>query len=172
MSPTEFNDYFPYVDNIYKLKKRNSSPRSNTITTYYECRFYGNATHTEKRQEVDSAGENAQVHKHRRHKSRRDANQCDIKMKVVHHSDDSGQAISYTIYRISGTQHLHPLDRSDQIKRNSKVRDALRQEAEKLYAPSTILKVASNERSLNGREVLQQIGGSRVRPKERFQTFS
>ncbi|KAK9342726.1 hypothetical protein V1522DRAFT_424791 [Lipomyces starkeyi] len=46
MSPKEFDDYFHYVDNVYRFKRRNTSARLNTSTFYYECRFYGEPTHT------------------------------------------------------------------------------------------------------------------------------
>ncbi|KAK9355091.1 hypothetical protein V1523DRAFT_424507 [Lipomyces doorenjongii] len=162
MSPKEFDDYFHYVDNVYKFKRRNTSTRLNTGTFYYECRLYGEPTHTR----MDHGnGEYEQVNKKRRHTPRRDADQCNVKMKVVRRRDENGQVISYSITKTDVTHHTHDLDRSDQIKRNSGVRDALRQEAEKLYSPSAILRIASNERSLNGREILKQIGGSHVRPQ-------
>ncbi|KAK9364563.1 hypothetical protein V1509DRAFT_516789 [Lipomyces kononenkoae] len=103
----------------------------NTTTFYYECRFYGKPTHTEKVQ-IEEVDENGPVQKKRRHASRRNSDQCDIKMKVVEQCDGNGQALSYTLSRTNGSHHLHDLDRSDQIKRNSEVRDALRKEAAKL----------------------------------------
>jgi hypothetical protein len=63
-------------------------------------------------------------------------------------------------------QHSHDLERSDQIKRNEFVRKHFSAEAQKLYRPSEIINAASDTRSLEGRQVLKQIGGNFIRTQE------
>ncbi|KAK9359194.1 hypothetical protein V1504DRAFT_435030 [Lipomyces starkeyi] len=140
LTAVQDNTYFPFVNNVYRRKKTGAINENNVRTEYYDCLFFGEASHD----------------KHDRERRRAEALEAHPNLATARRN--SGQCS----FRLTGRD----LYRSDQHKRNAFVREHLSAEAKKLYRPSEIINSASETRSLMGRQALKRIGEYYVRNQE------
>ncbi|KAK9242116.1 hypothetical protein V1506DRAFT_572398 [Lipomyces tetrasporus] len=160
-----FKKYYPFADNIYKRAKSGPLNQNYVKAEYYECRLFGKASHDKKNRERRlEAARAGNLNVLGRHTPRREERQCPFRLIIRVTCDVNEVPLSYR-FEPKG-HHSHDLERSDQIKRNEFVRKHSSTEAQKLYRPSEIIKAASETRSLEGRQVLKQIGGNFIRTQE------
>jgi 2,5-diamino-6-(ribosylamino)-4(3H)-pyrimidinone 5'-phosphate reductase len=132
LSPSDFEEYFPYVDNVWR-KCRTGEPQKdkNTLTEWYWCRLRKSSNYKPHVPKPTPEGKKG------RKKRVREELTCGMSMKVIH---QDGVVKSCTIIRgvSAGMKHTHNLDYMDQLKRNAGIMEVARKEAVRGFLPASI----------------------------------
>ena len=147
-SPSRFNTYFPWVDNVYSHRSTQVYQRKRCLTHYYDCRMKGRPSGTPKSDDPN---------KKKRKRTARERDLCDVKIKITEYPagsaadlrDGDGAALDgrvlqealarlrdgplRVIRRINNSganggldgnpaMHKHDLRKSDEIKKSGPVR--------------------------------------------------
>lgn len=132
LSDTEFETYFPFVDNIWRKNRLPDAQRDNEGTSeIYCCRLKptGQVKTPTPRPVVEG--------KQQRRKRKREDKTCFMTMKVTY---VDGPIRKIKISKIDGSdsKHSHDLDYLDNNKRNSAIMDVARREAHRGFLPGSI----------------------------------
>ncbi|KAL9604402.1 MAG: hypothetical protein Q9219_000590 [cf. Caloplaca sp. 3 TL-2023] len=138
----EFDNYWPYVDNVWVRQHRAGTDRTGRYRTdYYACRLQ-RPTYTPKAADKPRP-EGAPTRK----KQIREGGKCHMKLKVVRYE---GGYQGVTITQLGDkTEHLHDLDTMDKIKRSTVLMEIARSEVMNGYMPASVYTVmGENEANL------------------------
>ncbi|OIW34973.1 hypothetical protein CONLIGDRAFT_567755 [Coniochaeta ligniaria NRRL 30616] len=148
MTNTEFETYFPHIDNVYSHRSTQRYKRKSFVSSYWDCRLKGRPPGTPK---------STDPNKKKRKRQGRGLDLCDVKIKIVEYGAPSATASStedlpeevlsvfggdrehggkvWTVQRVCGfgpverkgagiapASHKHGLEKSDEIKKNSVLR--------------------------------------------------
>ena len=133
LSITDWNTYFPWVDNFWVRNK--PAPKhmtaDGTRTAYYWCRFHSKKDHEPKRSGTS-----------KRNRSSRDAIGCEMKLKAVFHGEDFVEVFRHGDCR----EHIHTMEEADRNKKHSAIRQLAAQETTHGYKTS---EVSANLRAIH-----------------------
>ncbi|KAF8451341.1 hypothetical protein BGX38DRAFT_1269591 [Terfezia claveryi] len=153
--PQIFDEIWPYVDSVYsKLQQELLQAYGTVRVQKYECRL----RKSRKSSVAQVADTDGKVIK-RRQSSIRNANLCNVRIKVLHLVD--GTAV--TIERLDEHTHTHDIEESFQIKKPSILVGYIKSEAAKNYSASQIYHSAGTH---EGAERLKELGGSSLKTKD------
>ncbi|KAJ9654876.1 hypothetical protein H2198_006149 [Neophaeococcomyces mojaviensis] len=132
MSDTDFEQYFPFVDNVWRKSRAGETQKDHDgITEIYCCRLKpsGQAKTPTSKPHVEG--------KQQRRKRKREEKTCSMAMKVTFIESPSKRV---RITRAVGPdeKHTHDLDYMDANKRNSAIMDVARREAHRAFLPGSI----------------------------------
>lgn len=147
LSVEDFEQYWPYVDNVW-VRQHKAGPKESkkNVTDYYACRLQ-RPTYTPK--DIDKPKPEGRP---TRKKHIREGGKCQMKIKTIRWN---GGYSSYTITQVGDpTEHAHDLDHMDKIKRNTVLMDMARSEVMKGYMPPSVHTVMCEDT-----EKLLQAGG-------------
>ena len=134
LSFADFNTYYPFVDNVYTtLRSAPSVHGDRSKIDYYPCRI----RQSQQPDKSDVHSPHPDPNRHTRAKRQRIEETCPMILKVT---TTLGGADPQCIVERADANigHIHDLDRSDAIKRNSAIMNAARIEGEKGYTPMSI----------------------------------
>lgn len=143
----EFEQYWPYVDNVWVRQHKAGTDKTGRLTTdYYACRLQ-RPTYTPK--DVDKP---RQEGKPTRKKQIREGGTCQMRIKTIRHT---GGYNGYTIVQVGDQiQHSHDLEHMDRVKRTTVLMDISRSEVMKGFMPASVFTVMSQNA-----ERLDEAGG-------------
>ncbi|KAL8715029.1 MAG: hypothetical protein Q9220_000986 [cf. Caloplaca sp. 1 TL-2023] len=155
---SEFDLYWPYVDNVWVRQHRGGQDKTSLyMTDYYACRLQ-RPTYTPK--PVDPARPEGTP---TRKKHIREGGKCHMKLKVIRYRGGyQGVTITQLGHMGEKLEHLHDLDTMDRIKRTTVLMEIARSEVMKGYMPASVYAVmiedeeklfASGGRHLNRNDV-------------------
>lgn len=126
----DFEEYFPFVDNVWRKYKLDPKDTEQTIDTFC-CRLRPS------NQNKTSTPKPPVEGKQQRRKRKREEKTCSMLMKVTYIASPVKKVkISRAVP--SDVSHSHDLDYMDQTKRNSAVMDVARREAFRGFLPGSI----------------------------------
>ena len=133
LSHSEFETYWPYVDNIWSKKRQGPVNKASERVVYYIYRL-GRKENTPWSQENASKGLSS-VKKHR-NKPIRMGETCRARLKVT---VGPGETPVYRLEQQDGIEHSHSLQYSDALKTNSALMSVAAAESSKNYSPAIII---------------------------------
>jgi 2,5-diamino-6-(ribosylamino)-4(3H)-pyrimidinone 5'-phosphate reductase len=132
MSPTDFDAYFPFVDNVWRKARGAEAPTDGSDTAeVYWCRLRkapGAKPHIPR-----PTPEGKQPRK----KRAREDKSCGMAMKVTY-SDGPVKKVIIARAVEKGEEHTHDLEYMDGLKRNSAIMDVARRETTRAYLPTSV----------------------------------
>lgn len=131
LSVTEFERFWPFVDNVWVKQRTNASKSGRCTSEYYICRLRRPTVRPQQQQQQQTERKRA------RRRTVREKSMCNVSIKVVR---NEGPVPGIVITRTPGSDrhHRHDLDHIDKIKRNSGLMELVRNEACKGYLPSSV----------------------------------
>ena len=132
MSPTDFDAYFPFVDNVWrKARAAETQSEANPNTEIYWCRL--RKTPGAKPHIPRPTPEGKQPRK----KRVKEDKTCNMAMKVTY---SDGPVRKVTVGRAveDGEDHTHDLEYMDGLKRNSAIMDVARRETTRAFLPTSV----------------------------------
>ena len=140
LSSSDFEAYFPFVDNVWRKNKSGESQREDNVgTDWYWCRLKKPANYKSAVPRPTPEGKRA------RRKRVKGELTCGMSLKVIYNLQPTR---NYTIIRggLADMRHTHDLDYMDQLKRNGAIMDVARREAVKGFLPASIYDKMCSER--------------------------
>ena len=138
MNETQWDAYFPYMDNVWSLHKTLGETRQGLTTSYYHCRLV-RKTHQPKRKPEPTSPDQKRSDCPPPKRQIREGSACQMKLKVVRSKPNQNDPTVpiYTITRHSDAkeykEHTHTLLELDALKRDSALRDIAKAESSKGY---------------------------------------
>ena len=128
MSVTQFDMYFPFVDNVWR-KTRSLEPQTENVSEMYCCRLKssGQPKSTTPKPPVEG--------KQQRRKRKREDKTCSMMIKVTYLN---GPEKKVRISKAVQESHTHDLEYMDQNKRNTAIMNVAREEATRGFLPGSI----------------------------------
>ncbi|KAF8424877.1 hypothetical protein EV426DRAFT_701143 [Tirmania nivea] len=155
ISPQIFDEIWPYVDSVYlKLEQELLQAYGIVRVQKYECRLR-KSRKSNIAQVVDSDGKVIK----RRQSSIRNADLCNVRIKVSHSVDSS----VVTIERLDKYTHTHDIEESFWIKKPSILVGYIKSEAAKNYSATQIYHAIHGAGIYKGSEWLKELGGSSLK---------
>lgn len=145
-SEAEWNTYFPYVSNFWVRNQIRPTTKKLTVAEYWYCRFY---------RAPDASKSTGQ-----RDKTIRDVPSCEYKLKVMKQLTAGGDIASLTLSPLHEGEHNHTQDFADRTKINKGVKDPLKAEIFKGYAPAEVHRNAQGTHRDVNAVALKDAGGS------------
>ncbi|KAL1975700.1 hypothetical protein VTN31DRAFT_4092 [Thermomyces dupontii] len=132
LTVTEFERFWPFVDNVWVKQRTNASKSGRCTSEYYICRLRRPTVRPQQQQQQQQT-----ERKRARRRTVRERSMCNVSIKVVH---NEGPLPGIVITRTPGSDrhHRHDLDYIDKIKRNSGLMELVRNEACKGFLPSSV----------------------------------
>jgi 2,5-diamino-6-(ribosylamino)-4(3H)-pyrimidinone 5'-phosphate reductase len=132
MSPTDFDAYFPFIDNVWRRARGPDAQyiNGNETTDVYWCRLRktpGAKPHVPR---PTPEGKTARKKRVKEDKS------CNMAMKVTFTQGPGNKVI--VSRAVHGDRHTHDLDYMDAQKRNSAVMDVARRETMRAFLPTSV----------------------------------
>ncbi len=132
MSLTDFDAYFPFVDNVWrKARATEAQPDTSQNTEVYWCRLRkapGAKPHIPR-----PTPEGKQPRK----KRAKEDKTCNMAMKVTY-SDGPVKKVTVSRAVEDGEDHTHDLDYMDSLKRNGAIMDVARRETNRAFLPTSV----------------------------------
>ena len=132
MSPTDFDAYFPFIDNVWRKARASENPTDSTENSeIYWCRLRKSPGAKPHIPRPTPEG------KQPRKKRIREEKTCGMAMKITY---GDGPAKKITVSRAveNGEDHTHDLEYMDSLKRNSAVMDVARKETNRAFLPTSV----------------------------------
>ena len=161
ISLSAFDTYFPYVDNVFSTARPvNSLQNEYTKVEDYPCRIHQSKDSLKGERNVKS-GSTADAAKVPRAKRQKIEENCPMILRVTT-TTAIGQEPQCTIKRADqNVGHIHDLDRSDELKRNSAIMGIARREGEEGYNPTSIYEQMCKEQ-----DEMNDAGGKFMKPSD------
>lgn len=132
MSPTDFEAYFPFVDNVWRKARAAETPSDGSQNTeLYWCRLRkapGAKPHIPR-----PTPEGKQPRK----KRVKEDKTCAMAMKVTY-SDGPVKKVVVSRATEDGEEHTHDLEYMDSLKRNGAIMDVARRETNRAFLPTSV----------------------------------
>lgn len=129
MSAADFEEYFPFVDNVWRKYKMDSNHDPNS--EIFCCRLRPSGQHKSSTPKPAAEG------KQQRRKRKREEKTCSMLMKVTYVQDPI-RKVRISKFSSSDIAHSHDLEYMDHNKRNSAIMDVARREAVRAFLPGSI----------------------------------
>lgn len=130
MSAQEFEEYFPFVDNVwrkYRIDQKDNDPNCETFC----CRLRPSNQHKSSTPKAPAEG------KQTRTKRKREEKTCPMLMKVTYIASPI-KKVKVTRVTAPDLEHSHDLEYMDHNKRNTAIMDVARREAVRGFLPGSI----------------------------------
>ena len=146
----EFEDYLPYLDNVWVHNQSRPMTQKNVQRSYWYCCLWRN----EKKKKSEGTGVRA--------KRIRTTPSCEMKMVMVKEFDAEIKLQKVTISdkKSPCSSHNHTFDYSDCIKLNSAIRSAAGQEVAKGYTSAVVNRNLLGVKWVGNRDALKDLGGT------------
>jgi hypothetical protein len=164
MNETQWDVYFPYMDNVWSLHKTLGETRQGLTTLYYHCRLVCK-THQPKRKPEPTSPDQKRSDRPPPKWQIREGSACQMQLKVVRSKPNQNDPMSliYTIPRHSDTKECkedtNTLLELDALKWNSALRDIAKAESSNGYAPAVITHALGGIASEMSQTDLEAAGG-------------